>query len=303
MMRSGIAVTVCLAGAIGVWVAATFVHGSGEPNRLSFRGAVVLGNVELVRQYVREGQAGDGAVEAKDAFLTLAVHEGHIDVARVLLAEGKSNPNVADDQGRTPLWEACRPFHIDLRCAAVLLEHGADANLQDKNGYTLLQELSRRLHDDHESGEVEEAIRFLVARGANLNKRGWLGRTILFSVIDETVPYYGPRTVSWAVSFKKSLAKRGEDLVKLLLESGADASIGDDEGCTPLHRAAASWHGARMVELLLAVGARVDARDKKGRTPLELLDSCVNDPHDDCDLAAAKQNYHYDQKRVLLRAH
>jgi ankyrin repeat protein len=61
------------------------------------------------------------------------------------------------------------------------------------------------------------------------------------------------------------------DVVRLLLERGADASIENQNthwGGTPLHAAA---HGNRraVAELLVARGADVNFRSLNGRTPLE----------------------------------
>ena len=61
-------------------------------------------------------------------------------------------------------------------------------------------------------------------------------------------------------------------VVEVLLGAGADVSIGDVNGSTPLHEAADSGH-IDIVELLLESGAEVDARrSSDGATPL--CDAC-----------------------------
>jgi len=51
-------------------------------------------------------------------------------------------------------------------------------------------------------------------------------------------------------------AERGHlDVVKLLLEHGADPNVQDDEGETPLHHAAAWRDNVDIVRLLLEHGA------------------------------------------------
>ena len=57
------------------------------------------------------------------------------------------------------------------------------------------------------------------------------------------------------------------EVVKLLLEHGAEVNYVDSSG-TPLHRAA-DWCYHGMVQLLLENGADVNARDFQGRTPLD----------------------------------
>jgi ankyrin repeat protein len=66
-------------------------------------------------------------------------------------------------------------------------------------------------------------------------------------------------------------ARRGSlDLVKRLLQAGANIELPDDlYGCRPLHHAAIGGH-VEVVKGLLDAGAVVDAKDYKGATPLQL---------------------------------
>ena len=69
-----------------------------------------------------------------------------------------------------------------------------------------------------------------------------------------------------------------EDVVKLLLDYGADIKLKDTiKEWTPLHVAAAS-QTPQVVELLILSGADLKARDKGGRTPyhLSFLDHQTN---------------------------
>ncbi|MDX2476377.1 MAG: ankyrin repeat domain-containing protein, partial [Gammaproteobacteria bacterium] len=59
--------------------------------------------------------------------------------------------------------------------------------------------------------------------------------------------------------------------VTLLLAKGADPTLADQDGSTPLHYLALSWKPEKMekaIDLLLEAGADIDARDRTGRTPL-----------------------------------
>jgi ankyrin repeat protein len=61
-----------------------------------------------------------------------------------------------------------------------------------------------------------------------------------------------------------------------MLEWGADPNPEDDEGISPLYRAAGDCNASRVVEALLRAGANVNHRDLYGRTAL------MNAAHSDC---------------------
>ena len=65
-------------------------------------------------------------------------------------------------------------------------------------------------------------------------------------------------------------ASRGDiEIVRMLLEAGADANAKQEGGFVPLHSAAQNGN-APLVELLLKHGARADARNDKGKTPSDI---------------------------------
>ena len=63
-----------------------------------------------------------------------------------------------------------------------------------------------------------------------------------------------------------------KDVVKMLLDGGAQPDKEDDEGRTPLHWALlkSQLYGKEMVPLLLERGADRHKADKRGTTPLQL---------------------------------
>jgi uncharacterized protein len=94
------------------------------------------------------------------------------------------------------------------------------------------------------SGDAHQ-IQKLWASKPDLNQTDDQGRTLLAEAV---------------------LEKRA-DVVKQLLEHGADPKRADHEGMTALHFAAQE-HQPELVQLLLDKGALVDARDRLGNTPL-----------------------------------
>jgi ankyrin repeat protein len=92
-------------------------------------------------------------------------------------------------------------------------------------------------------------IEALLVKGADVNAKGWHGRTPLHFAVDEF--------------------KNKRDVAELLLAKGADVNAKDNEGETPLHLAVNGFERKRDVaELLLAKGADVNAKNMHGSTPL-----------------------------------
>jgi len=81
------------------------------------------------------------------------------------------------------------------------------------------------------------------------------------STIIEKKAKYGWRPLHFA-------ANNGHvDVVRFLLEKGANVNAQDHRGRTPLHLAALDGH-VDVVRFLLEKGANVNAQDHRGRTPL-----------------------------------
>lgn len=83
-----------------------------------------------------------------------------------------------------------------------------------------------------------------------------------------------------ALHFAAALGKA--ELVKKLLDAGAEVDLGDIEGYTPLHMAAGYLHTS-TIYALIGGGADPEQADRQGRSPLELVESLrsalpVNDP-------------------------
>jgi len=66
-----------------------------------------------------------------------------------------------------------------------------------------------------------------------------------------------------------AVARRDLQIVKMLLDAGADPNARQERGFAPLHDAAANGHAA-LVDLLLQHGARAGAKADDGKTPADM---------------------------------
>ena len=74
------------------------------------------------------------------------------------------------------------------------------------------------------------------------------------------------RNAQKVTSLHGAVARRDVEIVKMLLERGADPNATQERGFAPLHDAAANGNLA-LVQLLAKHGARVDAKADAGKTP------------------------------------
>ena len=123
--------------------------------------ACVRGNVELVRLLVKAGANVNASNQFGGNCIIPAAERGHVEVVREMLATTKIDVNHVNRLGWTALLEAIilsdgGPRHVEI--VRLLLAHGANANLADKDGITPLAHARKRGYREIEA--------LLVAAGA-----------------------------------------------------------------------------------------------------------------------------------------
>ena len=168
-----------------------------------------------------------------------AAREGAVDAARALASAG-ADLNLLDPEGTSALVIAIINGHYDV--AAVLVEKGADPNLADIKGMTPLYAAVDmhtiagtfgRPYPPHAviEGSVG-AIKMLLAGGANPNAR--LKGPILKRVYDAGDNRLG----EGATPFMRAARKCDVEVMKILLDAGADPKLAQKSGNSPLMLAA-----------------------------------------------------------------
>ena len=138
--------------------------------------------------------------------------------------------------------------------ARMLLDHGADVNVQSKTGDTAIGNAAT-------SGELD-TVRLLLERGARLDLPTHEVDLLNGKSLDATNGYE-------ALAGAASAGQHNPEIIKLLLAHGTKPNARSTNDLTPLGRAAESGD-AEVVQMLLDAGASVNAYDPFGRTALML---------------------------------
>ena len=192
-------------------------HGA-DPNDSNDSGATALmraaGDLGKVRLLLQAGAEVDARSDLGRTALMIAARKATTAPILKLLLDKGADPNARDSRGVTAIMEAARAG--DVESLEVLIEHGADVNAVRKNGRTALMAVvrSRRL----------PAVRVLLKHGSDVNVQA----------------AQGPGSNSLDTALTMAAARGVPDIVKALLEKGADTSARNELGYTALMQAAYS---------------------------------------------------------------
>ncbi|MBL9169190.1 MAG: ankyrin repeat domain-containing protein [Verrucomicrobiales bacterium] len=251
--------------------------------------AAAEGHTEVVDLLVRAGAEVGATLDSGFTALLLAAREGRRETVRLLLKAGVDVNGVMSPRksvakgpakGTSALVLAVENGHYDL--ALDLIEAGADPNDQ-RSGYSPLHMMTwvRKPPRGEDFGAPPppelnglanlQFVRALVRRGADVNARLATGRGGL-----------GKFNPKGATPFFMAAATADLPYMKLLLELGADPTITNVEGCTPLIVACGIHVGSdqateaageesevlEAAQLLLKLGIDVNAVDANGETAM-----------------------------------
>ena len=213
----------------------------GPKGRTPLMYAADTGDMARVRFLLARGANPNLKTSTGKTALMFASEMGHDDIVRELCSKGHpedahphpmANVNDKDFIGMTALMSACMGCHINT--VSVLLNLGADVNLTATEG-------SNALMFAASVGEPCKAvIRKLLDSGININARDKAGKTALFKRTEECFGRTPP------------------DLMRLLIDLGADVNITTNSGETPLMQAC-RHNTIEAATLLCDNGANLDA--------------------------------------------
>ena len=230
----------------------------------------------------------------KQSPLLWAVFSEQLNTVQTLIELG-ANVNQADARGITPLHAAALRGHEEL--VLWLLDHGADINRVDHNGWTALHAasyaeklqssdlLKLRTRDGHEivgsvsqkleDPDVRALIKEMIHRKSSgsvvvsglravINNRHNLR---LLAMLERGANINAEDEISGYTALTYSADSGEEEIVRLLLEQGADANIPERSGFTALHYAA-RLGSISITKLLVETGKAAIDTKVFGWTPM-----------------------------------
>ncbi|KAM9840306.1 ankyrin repeat and SOCS box protein 2 [Aulostomus maculatus] len=208
-----------------------------KPGWLAIHQAAFYGQ-ELCLKILLAAQPGmvNKKTERGETALIIAVGKDRLPCAQVLLQHG-GDPDMPNKDRETPLYKACEKNNPAM--VAMLLNHGAMVNTHCHLGWTALQEAVCR--------DNIEICEMLLKAGAKHNLCNTFGISPLFTA-----------------------AQSGQiSTLRLLLKHGADINSEAADGATALYEAAKNGH-EEIVELLLSQKADPNKPGKTGLLPLHI---------------------------------
>jgi ankyrin repeat protein len=221
--------------------------------------------------------------------LVFAARQNCLDCAKALLAAG-AGVNQVTHYGWTPLLTATQNRNYKL--AVYLLEHGANPNQPNKGGWTPLYLATDNRNIEAGDYPVPKAdmdhleyIKILIAKGANVNARICGTQSAPDNCVGDSTETRNNFTMQWlyedgATPFLRAAQSGDVELMKLLLEHGADPKIKTSAGVTALAVASGigwvegitfEWSREKNLEavkMCLDLGIDPNAQDNEGRGAL-----------------------------------
>jgi len=172
--------------------------------------AAEQGNTDAVIQWLEQGASIDARDSRGRTAILAATHGNHPETVQALIEEG-ANIHIQDHQQDNPFLYAGAEGLLDI--VKLLIDAGADPTITNRYGGVALIPAS-------EHGYVEVVRELLTRTSIDVNHVNNLGWTALMEAI--ILNNGGPKQ---------------QEVIQLLIEHGADTTIPDKNGVTPLEHA------------------------------------------------------------------
>ena len=176
--------------------------------------------------------------------LMLAGNQGHLNICQLLVEHGAEVDAVDKDGWTAMMWAGIR--HETIHIVKYLIEQGASVNHRNNRGRTCLSSAAASYNIDR------ELLELLLAHGADINTRDVFGCTVMMGAAN--------------CEYLFGSGKITERLA-MLLEYGADINLRDNKGNTALHYATKRGFD-KIVDFIIENGGDINAQNYRGETAL-----------------------------------
>lgn len=249
--------------------------------------AVEEGDLQRVKELCEQDidSGSDGEEEFRNNLLVTASRKGYLEIVAFLLERGADVCYQDSSYGQSPLHGSARFCHKEV--AHLLLKHGADVDAKENDGCTpFLNSIISYKKDDPESIERQrnaEMIDLLLNAGADINAVDEDGDSAIHRLsaeldllkMHQIMADYerGEKRLNseYDTGRETELAPLRQDvlnMVKDLINRGANVNLGNARGVIPLHNAAmCGW--TDMATLLIQNNADVNAIGEDELRPID----------------------------------
>ncbi|CAL8100802.1 unnamed protein product [Calicophoron daubneyi] len=197
-----------------------------------------------------------------------AASVGYTDIVRLLLQYGAC-VGQKSTTGNTALHYAATAGHLE--CVCLLLQYNSPMEVQNETGHTPLMEATSNGHID--------VARCLIKHGADINTHStefkesaltlasYKGHTEMVRFLLEAGADHEHRTDEMHTALMEAAMEGHVEVARLLLAHGANVNIPQDSFESPLTLAACGGH-TELAHLLIGYGADIEEVNDEGYTPL-----------------------------------
>ena len=250
------------------------VNGTSDDGFTALMIASYFGQLDAVNFLIKHG----AGVHHKDNLGYTALHHavthdlGSCELLSCLIKNGV-NVNARANDNRTPLMIASENNH--LNAVIFLTDHGANIDLQDREGYSSLHYAAGNISD------LCDVLDFLITNGAdvnaftndkftpliiasNCNNLNVVNSLIKHGANIHLVDRYGRTALHYSIT---AVDHDSVTVLRSLIKNGADVNALTNDNCSPLMMSSLSG-SVNVVTILVENGANMDIQNQNGDTAL-----------------------------------
>jgi ankyrin len=254
----------------------------------SWFGGVKVGQLLLEHGGKINARNGEGCTPLHRSLIELTddFADSHFDVIQLLLEHG-ADVEALNDEHLTPLHVATR--YPCSRAVRILLKHGANIHARNKADQIPLQNLLADISDDGPGTYAIDVIRSFLEHGMDVDSSMNGSHSTMLHMASywrnleliQLLLNHGANINAQSTEDQTPLQKLGAniwdhrpqddeiEIIRLLLDRGADADSSMDSNHSTMLHWALYWQSNKLIQLLLDHGANINAPNKKYQTPLQ----------------------------------